>query len=171
MILRVHGVLPARRDRLLHHLIDLGTAGAGEREESLRLPAGVADLPLRERLEEGFGEQHDERLLADDHTGGLLVSEFRVEREPELGEEIDRALQVAHRQIDEDFPRSRCHGFLLGLWVRICPPVSHRISSARRRAAAGTRLLVHVYTTRFVDEYAYGCEKSSPRDRTVRARL
>ena len=51
---------------------------------------------MRERLEERFGQEHDERLVADDHAGSLLIGEPRVERQPERRKELDRPVEVAN---------------------------------------------------------------------------
>src|SRR5437870_11709327 len=88
VVLRIHGVLSAGGDGLVHHFVNLRSAAAREREERLRVLRRIAELPPRERLEEGLTEQHDVGLLADDHASGLVVGELRVEPEAELREEV-----------------------------------------------------------------------------------
>ena len=88
VVLRIHGVLSAGGDGLVHHSVHLRPAAAREREERLRVLRRIAELPPRERLEERLAEQHDVGLLADDHAGGLVVGELRVEPEAELREEV-----------------------------------------------------------------------------------
>jgi hypothetical protein len=44
----------------------------------------VAELAPGEGLEERLGEQHHERLVADDHAGGLVVGEVGVEWKPSV---------------------------------------------------------------------------------------
>src|SRR5262249_17336936 len=68
-------------------------------------------------------QQHHERLLADDHAGGVVVGELRVEGEAELGEERDRSLQVADGQVEEELPGSiRCHLWTSGEVLRLDAP-------------------------------------------------
>src|SRR6266849_2118625 len=52
LILRFSGVLPAGRDGLPDHLVDLGPAVARQRKQSFGLPGRVAQLALGDRLEE-----------------------------------------------------------------------------------------------------------------------
>src|SRR5207248_10277843 len=93
VVLRIHGVLSAGGDGPVHHFVHLRSAAAREREERLRVLRRIAELPPRERLEEGLTEQHDVGLLADDHASGLVVGELRVEPEAQLREEVHRPLQ------------------------------------------------------------------------------
>ena len=120
VVLRVHGVLPTSGDGFLHHLVHFGPAIAREREEPLRVLGRVAELLLGERPEEGFAEEHDEGLLADDHAGGLVVGELRVELEAELREEVHRLLQIADGQVDEELSGTLlCHDSSLGRKVAL----------------------------------------------------
>jgi hypothetical protein len=97
-------------DGVLHDLIHLSPAAAREREEPLGVLRRVAGLTPGERPEERLGEQHHERLVADDHARGLLVRELRIEFEAERREEVHRLLQIADGEVDEDLSRMLfCH--------------------------------------------------------------
>ena len=78
------------------------------------MAAGVAELAVREGLEEGRHQEHEISVLVDDHAGGLLVGELRVEREAEAGEEVHRALEIVDRQVDEELTLGGGHGGFLG---------------------------------------------------------
>lgn len=89
-----------------HRLVDDGVdflpAFDIEGDEHFGCLRGVGDLLLGESLKLGVREEHRKNVLADDHARGRVIGELRVEREPELGEERDRCLQVFDGEIDED---------------------------------------------------------------------
>src|SRR5436309_13691546 len=100
VVLRIHGVLSAGGDGLVHYSVHLRPAAAREREERLRVLRRIAELPPRERLEEGLIEQHDVGFFADDHASGLVVGELRVEPEAELrSEPAGRATKARPRGV------------------------------------------------------------------------
>src|SRR5262249_54837885 len=110
MVLRLHGVLTAGRDGLLHELVDVRPARARERKEPLGVPARVANITLREALEEWLGQGHGESCIAKDHASGIRICELWVEREGEGGGESFRLLAIADRQGDRDLACPRlCH--------------------------------------------------------------
>jgi hypothetical protein len=76
VLLRRHCLATAGSGRLLHEVVDLTPAFAGEGDERLGVARGVADLARGESLEERFGQQHDVAFVADDHAGGLVVREL-----------------------------------------------------------------------------------------------
>src|SRR5262245_2327031 len=103
LILWIHRVLSAGGDGLANHFVHLGPALARKCEESLTLRGGVAQAASGERLEERLEQEHDVRLVADDHASGVVVAEFRIEVEAQGGEELPRLLQIANGQIDKEF--------------------------------------------------------------------
>src|SRR5262245_690674 len=106
MILRGHGIATAGVDRLLDECVYLIAAFARQRDERLGLPRGIAHLVRGECLEERLGQQHHVRIIADDHTGGVLVREFLVVVEAERREKCFRALEIADGEVDEYFAAS-----------------------------------------------------------------
>jgi len=75
----------------------------------------VSQICLRVKSLSVLLEQHHERLVGEDHAGGMVVGEARIERESQRREEVDGPLQVADREIDEQLAgRMVCIVFLLG---------------------------------------------------------
>src|SRR5690606_6185456 len=79
------------------------------------------------------GEQHHEDVVGDHHAGRGLVGELRIEGEAQAAEELDRALEVAHRQIDEDLAGHRLTPRWTGHPLVDCRA---RVSTSRRCAPA-----------------------------------
>src|SRR5229473_1837507 len=151
VILRFGGVLPAGRDGLPDHLVDLGPAVARQRKQSFGLPGRVAQLALGERLEEGLREKHHVRFLADDHAGRLVVRELRIELEAELREELHRLLQVADGQVDEELPGTiGCHGSLLGLDLQFTARTGRTPRSRSSRNQRPAQRTAATYTGKFM---------------------
>ncbi|EEF93401.1 hypothetical protein CATMIT_01969, partial [Catenibacterium mitsuokai DSM 15897] len=88
-------------DGLVGQRIDLGAAAQRQRHQGLHLALRIDQLLLGEGLEERPHQQHREQILAEQHAGGVLVGELRVEAVAERGEESDRTVEVLHRQVDE----------------------------------------------------------------------
>ena len=66
----------------------------------------LADGLRRKLLEAGFGQQHDVNGFADDHASGGLVCVMLVEAVAQMREELDRLLQILHRQVHKNIG---CH--------------------------------------------------------------
>ena len=97
--------LPPAAVALATRLVDLAVARAGEREQDFARAFRVRDRARGKGLEEGLGDEHGvDRVLLDHQARGLVVGEPRVEAEAEAREEFLRALEVLHRQVDEDLP-------------------------------------------------------------------
>src|SRR5262245_8247356 len=124
----------------LHEVIDLGPAARGDGEQPLGVRAGIAELSFGERLEEWLDEQHHEGVLADDHAGRVLVCEPGLEREAELGEEVDRAFQIPDGKIEEHLAgRGGGHGVPPTLVLFYRPsPGSRFIGRARTATSTGS---------------------------------
>src|SRR5262245_14682149 len=122
LILRIHRVLSPGGDRLANHFVHFGPALARECEEAFAVLRGVAQAASGERLEERLEQEHDVRLVADDHASGIVIAEFRIEVEAQGGEELPGLLQIANWQIDKKFSRMI--------------PAAHRASSHVDRYAA-----------------------------------
>ncbi|MNS71789.1 hypothetical protein D3C72_1051720 [compost metagenome] len=88
--------------RGIHHFIDARTAFHRQANQHFGEFARIADVIRRETAEFGFGQQHHENVLANDHAGGGVIGKLRIEGKAKTGEERDRLLQVAYWQIDKD---------------------------------------------------------------------
>jgi hypothetical protein len=67
--------------------------------------ARVGDGFRRKLLEAGLGQQHHINILGHDHAGGSLIGVVLVEAVAQVCEELDRCLQIAHRQVHKDVGR------------------------------------------------------------------
>src|SRR3954469_21701711 len=112
MVLRLAWYAGAGRARPDDELVDFLAACAGNAGQHLGGLGGVGDGLVGEAAEELLHQQHGEQVLAEDHAGGIVVGELRIEAVAELREEPDRTLQVLDRQIDEDL--AVLHGLTQG---------------------------------------------------------
>jgi pimeloyl-ACP methyl ester carboxylesterase len=105
MVLGIGSVRTPGGQRLRDHRVHLGAAVHAEREHRVRLAPRIAHRTLAEAGESRVVEQHEVGVLAHEHAGRRRIGELAIEGEAERLEEADRALDVAHRDVDEQLVR------------------------------------------------------------------
>src|SRR5215510_6774961 len=104
IILKLTGFECPRFESCRKKVVDLRLAFERQGGQLLGEPGRVRDLLLGERLEFCVREQHRVNIIRDYHAGCRLIGELLVELEAKLLKERHRALEVLHREVDENLP-------------------------------------------------------------------
>jgi hypothetical protein len=98
---RHRGAAPIRNRRTDHRIHGVTTL-AGDGDEGPCHLLWIGDGLRTEPFEHRRREEHHTGVVADDQTGGVLVGELRIEREPERGPEFHGAREIRDREIQEE---------------------------------------------------------------------
>src|SRR5262249_1829413 len=135
IILKFTGFDCSRFESCLEKVVDLRLAFERQGGQLLGEPGRVRDLLLGESLKFCVCEQHRVNIVRYHHASRRFIGELRVELEAKLLEERHRALEILHREVDENFPD---HGTSPSIALVPSPrrPSFGRTHSAKRRTAS-----------------------------------